>query len=64
MNQERIARLTDELVAIDQWDKIYRADETHRKSDEVAYEVRQLRRREIDREIRNLASDSGHRGAV
>jgi hypothetical protein len=64
MDHERIARLTDELTAIEKWDEMYRADETHSISEEVAYEVRQLRRREIEREIHNLTSDSGQRGAA
>jgi hypothetical protein len=64
INRERIARLTDERTAIEKWDEMYRADETHTTSEEVAYAVRQLTRREIQREIHDLTFDSGRRGAA
>jgi hypothetical protein len=57
MDQERLARLKAELVAIDKWDEAYRRDKTHDTIDEVSYQARQLRRREIMREIQLLRPD-------
>jgi hypothetical protein len=57
MDQERLARLKAELVAIDKWDEPYHEDKTHDTIDEVSYEARQLRRREIMREIKLLRPD-------
>ena len=54
MDQERLARLKADLVAIDKWDEAYRRDKTHDTIDEFAYQARQLRRREIMREIQIL----------
>jgi hypothetical protein len=54
MDQARVARLKAELAAIDRWDEAYRRDKTHDTTAEVSYEARQLRRREIMREIESL----------
>ena len=57
MDQERLERLNVELVAIDKWDKTYCRDKTHDTSDEFSYQARQLKRRQIMREIELLRSD-------
>jgi hypothetical protein len=64
MDQERLARLKAELVAIDKWDEAYRPDKTHDTIDEVSYQARQLRRREIMREIQSFTAHSDLRGAA
>ena len=65
MEQEHLARLKAELAAIDKWDDAYRLeDKTHDTGEEVAYQARQLRRREIMREIQSLESHSDLRGAA
>jgi len=56
-DQERLALLQGELVAIDKWDESYHRDKTHHTSDEFSYQARQLRRRQIMREIELLRSD-------
>jgi hypothetical protein len=57
MNQQRLALLKVELVAFDKWDETYRRGKTHDTSDEFSYQVRQLRRRQIMKEIELLRSD-------
>ena len=54
MNQQRLALLKVELVAIDKWDETYRRDKTHDTSDEFSYRAQQLRRRQIMKEIELL----------
>jgi hypothetical protein len=56
-DQERLARLKDELVAIQRWDEAYRQEKTHHTSNEFSYQARQLRRQQIMREIELLRSD-------
>jgi hypothetical protein len=57
MDQARLSRLRAELVTIDEWDEAYLRKKPHGTSDEVSYQARQLRRREIMREIQLLRSD-------
>ena len=57
LDQERLAWLKDELVAIDKWDEAYRREQTHNAIDEFSYAARQLRRQEVMRQIRLLSSD-------
>lgn len=64
MNQERLARLRAELVAIDKWEENYRRRTMRHINDKVAYEASQLRRREILREIENPVCHSDHCGAA
>jgi hypothetical protein len=54
LNQERLARLKVELAAIDKWDEDCGRDNTQNTTDEVSYQARQLRRREIMRVIESL----------
>ena len=48
---DRLARLENELRAIEWWDERYRQERTHDKLFEDAYSARQERRQEIEREI-------------
>jgi hypothetical protein len=57
LDQERLARLNAELDAIDKWDETYRRDQRHTTSDRFSHEARQLRRRQILKEIELLGSD-------
>ena len=58
MDQQRLARLKVELIAIDKWDETCRRESSHDTSREVSYQARQLRRRQIMREIELLRPDS------
>lgn len=51
---DRRARLEAELRAIKLWDEAYSRDNAHDPSDEFSFQARQLRRREIMREVQNL----------
>ena len=57
LDQERLARLKDELVAIDKWDEAYRREQTHDAIDKYSYAARQLRRQEVLRRIELLCCD-------
>lgn len=54
MNRVHQVRLKAELDAIDAWDENYQRDKTHSETDEVAFRIRQARRREIVRKITSL----------
>ena len=49
-----------ELRAIEQWDALYRQSATHSETDELSYQVRQERGRQITQEIQagEVFSDS------
>ena len=44
-------KLEEELIAIEQWDALYRQSATHSRTDELSYQVRQERGRQITREL-------------
>ena len=48
---EHREKLEAELRAIEQWDALYRQSATHSGTDELSYQVRQERGRQIMREI-------------
>jgi hypothetical protein len=54
MNDDRRERLLAELRTIGMWDEDYRQKESYDESDELAYQARQERRREIMQEIASL----------
>ena len=53
---DRLARLRTELRTIGVWDEDYRQKKSHDESDELAYQARQERRREIMQEIASLSN--------
>jgi hypothetical protein len=55
MNKE-LSKLDAELEAIELWDSIYHCEKTHDEVDEVSYQTRQERRREIIQEVQALAT--------
>ena len=55
MGKGDLACLKAELAAIQLWDDAYLQSRTHNESDSVAYLTRQKRRREIMREIEDIA---------
>jgi hypothetical protein len=54
MNDDRRATLLAELRTIGVWDEDYRQKKAPDESDELAYQARQERRREIMQEIASL----------
>ena len=54
-DDDRLVRLRSELLAIDVWDSNYFLTERHCRSDQVAYQSRQVRRDELLLEIQHAA---------
>jgi len=52
---EHREKLEAELRAIEQWDALYRQAATHSGFEELSYQIRQERRRQITREIQAVS---------
>jgi len=59
--EDRLSKLRSELLAIDLWDSNYLLMEHNSRSDEMAYEARQLRREEVLQEILLIPDASAFR---
>jgi hypothetical protein len=55
---EHRERLEAELRAIEKWDALYRQAATHSAIEELSYQIRQERRREITREVQAFKDHS------
>jgi hypothetical protein len=59
--EDRLSKLRSELLAIDLWDSNYLLMEHNSRSDEMAYEARQLRREEVLQKILLIPDASAFR---